>query len=120
MVNPKVVTSHLKTRSPFLHQKKVCHSYAYHRSRKPGCDGLAKEIKPPFVYKKPEEELLARKPKGLERNEPICKCRSGKDDWEVASTDVTDEFVQNLYAKNKKRRRATGAAFLQKKVFSYI
>lgn len=74
VVNPKLVASNLKTRPPRLRQKKVCHSLGYHKARKyPG--GAKEKTKPPFQYRRADDRMLLRTPKGLDRRDSIRKCR---------------------------------------------
>ncbi|KAK9732303.1 Spermatogenesis-assoc protein 6 [Popillia japonica] len=76
VVNPKVIPSKgSQIRSNPIHQRKVCHSTGYHRSRKCFPKGK-KVIKPPFSYRKVDEGLLARKPQGLGPEvKGKCRCR---------------------------------------------
>lgn len=76
VVNPKVVSSTVKARPPCQHQKKVCHSVGYHKSRKYQCGtkGAGKE-KPRFQFRRAEQNLLGRKPVGLEDGDRVCKGR---------------------------------------------
>lgn len=71
-VNPKTIPSNyvprdLKRNKKQPRQKRVCHSVEYHHSR--NCvPNRQFETKPPFVFKKPEDELLSRKPRGMDDN----------------------------------------------------
>ncbi|XP_031352296.1 spermatogenesis associated 6-like protein isoform X1 [Photinus pyralis] len=73
VVNPKTIPSNyiprdLKRNNKLPRQKRVCHSVEYHRSRKCVPNRPQFEAKPPFVFKKPEDELLSRKPQGINGN----------------------------------------------------
>ncbi|XP_044269625.1 uncharacterized protein LOC123014521 isoform X2 [Tribolium madens] len=72
VVNPKVITStQRKTRKNVC--RRVCHSVSYSRKKRPFKCGKSR---PPFCYRKAEDDLILRKPNY--ETDDKCTCRESK------------------------------------------